>query len=592
MHLRTLVLAAACLAIVPAGTIAAPGPAPKPRKTVTTTKSATTKAAPKADAAAKVRTPRHLAKLRKGKVPDASARVHRKRVAKPSKRLVPVAAARKPVRMKSLPKAAKVSFVPCAASLPPQAPQPTKPKAGMDGAVFDRQNRWPTGATLKIGFVDGSRAAREAVAQTARAWQEHANLVLDFSLDAPPADPDILIRFDAIGCTSHVGTSSRYYAEIGEPSMHLCGMDQWLGSSGFDQVVLHEFGHALGLLHEHQSPNAAFQWNKLAVYDFYGTSYGWDRDYVDMWVFRQIEPHGVDASQYDPDSIMHYAFPAEFTTNGVAFGGSSTLSVLDKQLITKEYPRSDSPKVRRRFERKIAVRNETGEPLDVQLVVETRQSGKPKWKPASDPTVAPVTRVAAGAELALDGQGRRVKLVARSTDGRASWSEHAEEALRIAPKGGYLDTQLQTYVVVIDGAPDQPGGQSPEQLYAAGAEALAAGEHEAARELFAAFAQQFPADPLAPWARFNVALSWYDQERWEEALQSSYELIVAYPNADATIYAWYYGGVSSVQLGWCDGARGYLEYVNEDTSGAPDEWRDSAGQYLAAMKSNPDRWCW
>jgi TolA-binding protein len=356
--------------------------------------------------------------------------------------------------------------------------------------------------------------------------------------------------------------------------------------------VLHEFGHALGLLHEHQSPNAAFQWNKQAVYDFYGTSYGWDRDYVDLWVFRQIEPQGVDASQYDPDSIMHYAFPAEFTTNGVAFGGSSVLSALDEQLIAKEYPRQASPKVRRRFERKIAVRNETGEPLDVQLVAETRKGNKPKWEPASDPTAAPTTRLSAGAELALGGQGRRVKLVARSTDGRASWSEHAEEPLRIAPKGGYLDTELQTYVVVIDGAPDQPGGQSPEQLYAAGAEALAASEHEAARELFTAFAQQFPADSLAPWARFNVALSWYDQKRWEEALQSSYELIVAYPKADATIYAWYYGGVASIQLGWCDGARSYLEYVKDAKSGAPDDWRDSAGQYLAAIESDPARWCW
>lgn len=590
MHLRTFVLAVACLAIVPSGTLAAPG-GPKPRKTVTTTK-ASPKAASKADPAAKARTPKHLAKLRKGKVPDASARVQRKRVAKPSKKLVALEAARKPVRMKAPSKAAKIAFAPCAASLPPQAPRPVKPKAGMDAAVFDRQYRWPAGSTLRIGFVDGSRAAREAVAQTARAWQEHANLVLDFSLDAPPADPDILIRFDALGCTSHVGTSSRYYAEIGEPSMHLCGMDQWLGSSGFDQVVLHEFGHALGLQHEHQSPNARFQWNKQAVYDFYGTSYGWDRDYVDLWVFRQLEPAGFDASQYDPDSIMHYAFPAEFTTNGVAFGGSSKLSTLDEQMIAQQYPRKDVPKAKRRFERKIALRNETGEPLDVQLVYETRRSGKAKWQPASDPAAAPATRLSAGAELALDGQGRQVKLVARSTDGRASWSEHATQPLRIAPKGGYLDTELQTYVVVIEGAPDQPGGQTPEQLYAAGAEALAAGQHENARELFAAFAKQFPTDSLASWALFNVALSWYEQERWEEALQSSYELIVAYPNADATIYGWYYGGVSSIQLGWCDGARGYLEYVSDAKSGAPDDWRDSAGKYLAAIERDPDRWCW
>lgn len=588
MHVRVIVLVATTLLVTPVGSSAAPGPAPQPRKAVTTA----AKPKPKAAAPTKAFTPRHIGQLRKGKLPEAGARVARKRVAKPSKELVPAAVARRPARLESLPKAAKVSFVPCAASLPPQAPRPVKPQAGMDAAVFDRQYRWPAGSTLKIGFVDGSRDAREAVARTARTWSEHANLTLDFSLDAPPKDPDILIRFDAVGCTSHVGTSSRYYAEIGEPSMHLCQMDQWLGTPGFEQVVLHEFGHALGLLHEHQSPNARFQWNKQAVYDFYGTSYGWDRDYVDMWVFRQIEPQGVDASQYDPDSIMHYAFPAEFTTNAVAFGGSHQLSPLDKDLIGKEYPRDAEPKVRRRFERKIAVRNDTDAPLDVQLVYLTRKGGKPAWLPASEPAAAPSTPVPAGAERTLDGQGRNVKLVARSADGGSTWSEHAEVPLRIAPKGGYLDGEIQTYVVVIDGPPDQPSGQTKEGLWAAASAAQASGDQDGARGLFGEFLERFPTDPLVPWARFNVVASWYAQERWDEALQASYALIVDHPRADATIYAWYYGGVSALQLGWCDGAKGYLDYVASDTAGAPKDWRTSAGEYLAAIEGDPDRWCW
>ena len=34
----------------------------------------------------------------------------------------------------------------------------------------------------------------------------------------------------------------------------------------YSRVVVHEFGHALGCIHEHQSPAATFQWNKEAVY--------------------------------------------------------------------------------------------------------------------------------------------------------------------------------------------------------------------------------------------------------------------------------------------------------------------------------------
>lgn len=592
MHVRVIVLAATTLLVTPVGSSAAPGPAPQPRPKARTAVTTTAKAGPKAAAPQRAWTPRHIGKLRKGKLPDAGARVMRARVARPSAKLVPVAGVRKPVRLKSLPKAAKVSFVPCAASLPPQAPRPVRPQAGMDAAVFDRQYRWPTGATLKIGFLDGSRDAREAVARTARKWSEHANIAMDFSLDAPPREPDILIRFEAVGCTSHVGTTSRYFAEIGEPSMDLCQMDQWIGTDAFEEVVLHEFGHALGLLHEHQSPNASFQWNKLAVYDFYGTHYGWDRDYVDMWVFRQIEPQGVDASQYDPDSIMHYAFPAEFTTNGVAFGGSHLLSPLDKELIAREYPRDAKPKVRRRYERKIAVRNETDTPLEVALVYETRASGKPQWLPESDPAVAPSTRVPAGAERVLDGQGRKVKLVARSVGGAATWSEHAETPLRIAPKGGYLDVEPQTYVVVIDGPPDQPEAQTKEELWSAASSAETAGRHDVARGLFGEFVERFPGDPLVPWAQFNVAASWYAQERWDEALQACYALIVDHPQADATIYAWYYGGVSALQLGWCDGARSYLDYVASEEAGAPKDWRASAGEYIAAIEREPERWCW
>ena len=218
-----------------------------------------------------------------------------------------------------------------------------------------------------------------------------------------------------------------------------------------------------------------------------------------------IEPQGVDASQYDPDSIMHYAFPAEFTTNGVAFGGSHLLSPLDKELIAREYPRDAKPKVRRRYERKIAVRNETDTPLEVALVYETRASGKPQWLPESDPTVAPSTRVPAGAERVLDGQGRKVKLVARSVGGAATWSEHAETPLRIAPKGGYLDVEPQTYVVVIDGPPDQPEAQTKEELWSAASSAETAGRHDVARGLFGEYIERFPGDPLVPWAHFNVA---------------------------------------------------------------------------------------
>jgi hypothetical protein len=33
--------------------------------------------------------------------------------------------------------------------------------------------------------------------------------------------------------------------------------------------VIHEFGHALGLIHEHQNPSGGIQWNKPVVCRYY-----------------------------------------------------------------------------------------------------------------------------------------------------------------------------------------------------------------------------------------------------------------------------------------------------------------------------------
>jgi hypothetical protein len=44
-----------------------------------------------------------------------------------------------------------------------------------------------------------------------------------------------------------------------------------------DAACVHEFGHALGLIHEHQNPNRAIQWNRDAVInDLQGPPNNWD----------------------------------------------------------------------------------------------------------------------------------------------------------------------------------------------------------------------------------------------------------------------------------------------------------------------------
>ena len=71
-------------------------------------------------------------------------------------------------------------------------------------------------------------------------------------------------------------------------------------------MVLHEFGHALGAFHEHQSPDVEIPWDREAVYDYYAQQ-GWSRLQVDRNLFEAYSPAGVRNSRFDAHSIMLYA---------------------------------------------------------------------------------------------------------------------------------------------------------------------------------------------------------------------------------------------------------------------------------------------
>jgi hypothetical protein len=52
--------------------------------------------------------------------------------------------------------------------------------------------------------------------------------------------------------------------------------------------ILHEFGHALGLVHEHTHPGCKADWN----YEVLGARYNWPREVVEF-NFRRLERKGL-----------------------------------------------------------------------------------------------------------------------------------------------------------------------------------------------------------------------------------------------------------------------------------------------------------
>ena len=235
------------------------------------------------------------------------------------------------------------------------------PLAQVRGVVV-RSLAWRRGETIKVCFHGGTRKAQERVARIAREWMQYANVVFDFEEGGAPRacmgdnSADIKVAFeDDKGWWSVPGTVSRAQ----DPSMNLqfYGVDTPMLKDGqpapeapMRATILHEFGHALGLLHEHQSPNAncdaEIDWD--AAYKV-GADIGWDKALVDR-NFRQLASStSLNATEVDRKSIMHYSLPPTLFKRGrqsACFVPENlALSQVDRTFIASIYPKDEAPVV-------------------------------------------------------------------------------------------------------------------------------------------------------------------------------------------------------------------------------------------------------
>jgi hypothetical protein len=209
------------------------------------------------------------------------------------------------------------------------------PKTDAERLALVTGSKWQPGDAIRVVFMDGDPAVQEKVKRVAETWTKLANVKFYFVQD-PKAD--IRISFNQRGSWSYIGRGC-LDVPSDEPTMNY----GWLTPESTDdevrRVVLHEFGHALACIHEHQNPAGGINWNKPAVYAYFaGPPNSWPKERVDQNLFATYSKDLTSYSALDRNSIMMYPIPKEFTLDGFEVGLNTDLSGTDKEFIRQMYP--------------------------------------------------------------------------------------------------------------------------------------------------------------------------------------------------------------------------------------------------------------
>ena len=205
---------------------------------------------------------------------------------------------------------------------------------------------------LIVSFKKGDAELHRKIAETAAEWSKYANIEFDFGYDRvndsyrtwqPGDTSSIRVGFEDPGYWSFVGTDSQdpEICPPGEITLNLEGFATSLPAN-WRTTVLHEFGHALGFHHEHQSPlaNCDFDWERLYAY-LSGPPNFWSKEQVD-YNLKQLPAGGLTYSPHDKQSIMHYSFPDWMFVSGenspCHIEEPTNLSEQDKIMAAKAYP--------------------------------------------------------------------------------------------------------------------------------------------------------------------------------------------------------------------------------------------------------------
>lgn len=218
-------------------------------------------------------------------------------------------------------------------------------------AAFFTKKIWPDGSKIRIAFLGTGDAIKRTDLSKAKDLDPLQNDVKLLSVQEAikkivKERIEPLVNLDIAFVDSPKDANVRISFNPGGGSWSLVGTDHLEQKEGatmnfgwFDvPTTMHEFGHLIGLIHEHQNPaGQKIQWDTQKVIEWAKETQGWPEQTTKENIINKYDKNSINGSDFDPLSIMLYFFPGSLTTNNKGTQQNFRLSGEDVEWINKTY---------------------------------------------------------------------------------------------------------------------------------------------------------------------------------------------------------------------------------------------------------------